>query len=118
MVAEGVVEDISHEGLRALLREEGVSFQRLKTFKHSNDLDFEPKQARVLELYAIADGHAKPGPEDPAVVICLDQFGPLNLKPHARRQWGATRGLPRVATPASARDLQAPARGAPSAGRL
>jgi hypothetical protein len=27
-----VVDDISHEGLRMLLREEGVSFQRLKTF--------------------------------------------------------------------------------------
>jgi transposase len=26
LVAEGVIEDISHEGLRALLREEGVSF--------------------------------------------------------------------------------------------
>ena len=31
LVAEGVVDDISHEGLRALLREQGVSFQRLKT---------------------------------------------------------------------------------------
>ena len=30
LVAEGVVDDISHEGLRALLREEGVTFQRLK----------------------------------------------------------------------------------------
>src|ERR671933_1367464 len=50
LVAEGVVEDISHEGLRALLRAEGVSFQRLKTFKESNDPDFEAKQARVLEL--------------------------------------------------------------------
>src|SRR5207253_11498684 len=57
LVAEGVVEDISHEGLRAILREQGVSFQRLKTFKASNDPDFEAKQARVLELYAIADGH-------------------------------------------------------------
>ena len=27
LVAEGVVDDISHEGLRTLLREEGVSFQ-------------------------------------------------------------------------------------------
>ncbi len=27
LVAEGVVEDISHEGLRELLRAEGVSFQ-------------------------------------------------------------------------------------------
>jgi hypothetical protein len=33
LVAEGVVDDISHEGLRALLREEGVTFQRLKTWK-------------------------------------------------------------------------------------
>jgi hypothetical protein len=31
-VAEGVVDDISHEGLRILLREEGVTFQRLKTW--------------------------------------------------------------------------------------
>jgi len=30
LVAEGVVDDISHEGLRTLLREEGVTFQRLK----------------------------------------------------------------------------------------
>jgi hypothetical protein len=29
-VAEGVVDDISHEGLRTLLREEGVTFQRLR----------------------------------------------------------------------------------------
>jgi transposase len=29
LVAEGVVDDISHEGLRTLLREEGVTFQRL-----------------------------------------------------------------------------------------
>ena len=65
LVAEGVVEDISHEGLRALLREQGVSFQRLKTFKDSNDPDFEAKKARVLALYAIADGHAQPAPRRP-----------------------------------------------------
>lgn len=35
LVAEGVVDDISHEGLRILLREEGVTFQRLKTWKAS-----------------------------------------------------------------------------------
>src|SRR5215207_5315235 len=69
VVAEGVVDDISHEGLRALLREEGVSFQRLKTFKVSNDPDYETKKNRVLELYAIADGHAPPGPDDPTVII-------------------------------------------------
>ena len=87
LVAEGVVDDISHEGLRALLREEGVSFQVIKTFKQSNDPDFEAKKNRILELYAIADGDAEPGPDDPTVVICMDEFGPLNLQPHPGKQW-------------------------------
>ena len=87
LVAEGVVDDISHEGLRVLLREEGVSFQVIKTFKQSNDPDFEAKKNRVLELYAIADGKAAPGPGDPTVVFCMDEFGPLNLQPHPGKQW-------------------------------
>jgi transposase len=87
LVAEGVVDDISHEGLRALLREEGVSFQAIKTFKVSNDPDFEAKKNRVLELYDIADGKAKPQRGDPTVVFCMDEFGPLNLQPHPGKQW-------------------------------
>jgi transposase len=87
LVAEGVVEDISHEGLRALLREEGVSFQRIKTWKVSDDPDFEAKKNRILELYDIADGKSPPGHGDPTVVICVDEFGPLNLAPHPGRQW-------------------------------
>jgi len=87
LVAEGVVDDISHEGLRVLLREEGVSFQVIKTFKQSNDPDFEAKKNRILELYAIADGHAEPGDDDPTVIICVDEFGPLNLQPHPGKQW-------------------------------
>lgn len=87
LVAEGVVDDISHEGLRLLLREEGVSFQAVKTWKTSTDPDYEAKKNRVLELYDIADGTAEPGPGDPTVVICMDEFGPLNLQPHPGRQW-------------------------------
>ncbi len=87
LVAEGVVDDISHEGLRVLLREEGVSFQVIKTFKTSNDPNFEAKKNRILELYDIADGEAPPGPDDPTVVICMDEFGPLNLQPHPGKQW-------------------------------
>jgi len=86
-VAEGVVDDISHEGLRLLLSQEGVSFQAVKTWKTSNDPDYEAKKNRVLELYAIADGTAAAGPGDPAVVICMDEFGPLNLQPHPGRHW-------------------------------
>src|ERR1700760_1724378 len=87
LVAEGVVDDISHEGLRSVLREEGVSFQVIKTFKQSNDPDFEAKKNRILELYAIADGTTQPGNGDPTVVFCMDEFGPLNLQPHPGKQW-------------------------------
>ncbi len=45
LVAEGVVDDISHEGLRTLLREEGVTFQRIKTWKASKDPDYAVKKA-------------------------------------------------------------------------
>ena len=87
LVAEGVVDDISHEGLRVLLREEGVSFQVIKTWKQSTDPDFEAKKNRVLELYDIADGKAKPKKGDPSVVICMDELGPLNLLPRPGKQW-------------------------------
>jgi len=52
----------------------------------------------VLELYAIAEGTAACGPDDPQVVICVDEFGPLNLQPHPGRQWaqrGGGGGRPR-----------------------
>jgi transposase len=90
LVAEGVVDDISHEGLRVLLREEGVSFQVIKTWKQSNDPDFEAKKNRVLELYDMADGKAKPKKGDPTVVICMDEFGPLNLLPRPGKHWAPT----------------------------
>jgi transposase len=87
LVAEGVVDDISHEGLRVLLRKEQVSFQVIKTWKQSNDPDFEAKKNRVLELYDIAEGKAKPAKGDPTVVFSMDEFGPLNLLPRPGKQW-------------------------------
>ncbi|MFB7966619.1 IS630 family transposase [Streptomyces rubiginosohelvolus] len=91
LVAEGVVGGISHESLRIMLREEGVSFQRLKTWKTSSDPDYAAKKARVEHLYAIADREVMPEGGEPDVVFCLDEFGPLNLMPHPGRQW-AERG--------------------------
>lgn len=87
LVRQGVIEDISHEGLRVLLREEGVSFQAIKTWKISTDPDFEAKKNRVLHLYDVACGKAHRQPGDPDVVICMDEFGPLNLQPHPGKQW-------------------------------
>lgn len=91
LVAEGVVDDISHEGLRVLLREEGVSFQCVKTWKTSRDPDYAAKKARVEHLYAIADGEVMAKEDEPEVIFCMDEFGPLNLQPHPGRQW-AERG--------------------------
>ncbi|MGH7751961.1 MAG: IS630 family transposase, partial [Gemmatimonadales bacterium] len=92
LVAEGVVDDISHEGLRVLLHQEGVSFQKVKTWKASKDPDYAVKKARIEHLYAVADGEAPPGPADPDAVICVDEFGPLNLQPRPGRQWAARGG--------------------------
>jgi transposase len=92
LVAEGVVDDISHEGLRVLLRAEGVTFQRLKTWKASKDPGYAEKKARVERLYAIADREAAGAEGDPEVVFCVDEFGPLNLQPRPGRQWAAVSG--------------------------
>ena len=111
LVAEGVVEDISHEGLRELLRAEGVSFQAVKTWKSSADPEYAAKKARIDQLYAIADGETAPaaggaeavsasagaadGPGDPEIVFCLDEFGPLNLQPRPGHQWARRAGTAR-----------------------
>jgi transposase len=88
LVAEGVVTDISHEGLRGLLREEGVRFQAVRTWKRSNDPDFEAKRDRIVELYASAEA-------GDAVVISLDEFGPLNLQPQPGGKGWAPRAKPK-----------------------
>ena len=112
LVAEGVVEDISHEGLRELLRTEGVSFQAVKTWKTSADPEYAAKKARIDQLYVIADHERGPAPAstgagaeampgsagavaDPEVVFCLDEFGPLNLQPRPGHQWARFAGTPR-----------------------
>jgi transposase len=87
LVAEGVVDDISHEALRVLLREADVCFQRVKTWKTSRDPDYATKKARVERLYAIVDGEVIPEDCELEVVFCTDEFGPLILMPHPGRQW-------------------------------
>jgi transposase len=62
----------------------------IKTFRASNDPDFEAKKNRIVELYEIADGITEPGPGDPSLVICMDESGPLNLQPHPGKQWAPT----------------------------
>jgi transposase len=47
LVAEGVVDDISIERLREILRAEGVSSQRIKTWKTSRELPSVPRTSGV-----------------------------------------------------------------------
>jgi transposase len=75
-------------GLRQVLREEDVRFQAVRSWKRSTDPDFARKRDRILELYALAE-QAK------AVVICLDEFGPLNLQPQPGGKAWAPRAKPR-----------------------
>jgi hypothetical protein len=74
-----------------LLREEGVSFQKVKTWKRSKDPEYAAEKARIEHLYAIAGGEVVPDPDEPQVIFCLDEFGPVNVQPHPGRQW-AERG--------------------------
>ncbi|MDP8970752.1 MAG: IS630 family transposase [Actinomycetota bacterium] len=79
LVDTGVVADLSLEGLRRVLAGFGITFQATKTWKASPDPDFEAKKNRILDLYdhPPADGR----------VVCFDEFGPLNLQPHAGHGW-------------------------------
>ncbi|WP_231494076.1 IS630 family transposase [Nocardiopsis sp. CNT312] len=79
LTERGAVAAISREHLRRILREQGVSWQCTTTWKSSNDPDFITKMQRVLKLYdhPPADGR----------VVCLDEFGPLNLMPRPGKRW-------------------------------
>ena len=73
---------ISAESVRQILRDAGIGWQATKTWKASTDPDFAAKMARILDLYdhPPADGR----------VLCVDEFGPLNLQPRAGRGWFPT----------------------------
>ena len=44
VIKEGIVESISYEGVRQILRKAGITYQRTKTWKESNDPEFEQKK--------------------------------------------------------------------------
>ncbi len=83
LVRRRVVPTISRSQLWRILREAGIRFQHHKTWKASPDPDFEAKKNRVLDLYA--------HPPEGARVLCLDEFGPLNLQPRLGRGWQPSR---------------------------
>ena len=102
LVAEGVVEDISHEGLRELLRAEGVSFQAVKTLleiisrpglcrqespgstscmrsRAARRRLPRPAQMRTRRRHPGSAGAAD-GPADPEVVLPPHRRGPAPIR--------------------------------------
>jgi hypothetical protein len=117
----GVVDDVSHEGVRILLRAEGVSFQRIKTWKTSRDPNYAAKKARVEHLYAIADRQVVPDDGEPEVVSAWMTSG-RSTSSLTRQAVGRTRRQaqgprPRAQAPAAG-DLHPPTWGPAPVRRL
>ncbi len=74
----------STETVRQVLREAGVRWQATKTWKASRDPEFKQKMDRILQLYDQAAAGQIP---DGGRVICVDEFGPLNLQLRPGRGW-------------------------------
>jgi hypothetical protein len=70
---------LGRETLRRILHAGGVSWQTTTTWKASTDPDFVAKLRRVLALY----DHPPRGGR----VVCVDEFGPLNLQLRKGKVW-------------------------------
>jgi transposase len=80
---------MSAETVRVILRDAGIIGQASRTWKGSRDPDFATKKSRILKLYdQAADDQAADGRvPDGGRVICVDEFGALNLQPRPGRGW-------------------------------
>lgn len=95
-LAREKITGVGREAIRRLLRKEKVTFQTTTTWKASSDPDFVVKMLRVLDLYdhPPADGR----------VICVDEFGPLNLLPRKGKAWRAAGRAKRLRATYSRKD--------------
>lgn len=83
-----LIPPVAVETLRSTLRRSGISYQRTKTWKESNDPEFHTKWCRVKKLYAEQ-------PED-GVVVCVDEFGPIEVRPQLGATWSEIKRPNRV----------------------
>ncbi len=70
------------EHLRRILNSLGITAQRTRTWKKSNDPYYEQKKSWVLSAYRGAEAGTIDG-----VVVCFDECGPISLKPHGGQGW-------------------------------
>ena len=86
LIRHRVVRSISKEHLRRLLNKMGITAQRTRTWKWSNDPLYEQKKQWVLGAYKAAEAGTLDG-----VLVSFDECGPISLKPHPGRGWFATK---------------------------
>jgi len=73
LIEQKIVSNISISWLREILRQRKVRWRHTKTWKDSTDPLFWPKYRAIRRLYK--------HPPREGRVICVDEFGPLNLQP-------------------------------------
>jgi len=73
LIEQKIVASISVSRLHEILRERKVRWRHTKTWKDSTDPEFWPKYRAVRRLYKHPPSNGR--------VICVDEFGPLNLQP-------------------------------------
>jgi transposase len=78
-----VVPAVSRSQLWRILHERGIRLTHHKSWEASPDPGFEAMRNRVLDLYAHPPADAR--------VLCLDEFGPLNLQPRLGHGWHRSR---------------------------
>ena len=69
IVEKGIVADISVSNLQKILKDEELTYQAVKTWKESDDPDFDKKKKRIDRLTRKK--------HNPPVVISDDEVGPL-----------------------------------------
>jgi transposase len=82
LIRHRVVRAISKEHVRRLLNKMGITAQRTRTWKWSNDPLYEVKKQWVLGAYRAAEAGTLDG-----VLVSFDECGPISLKPHPGRGW-------------------------------
>ena len=82
LIRNRIVDHVDKEHLRRILQSLGITAQRTRTWKWSNDPLFETKKGWVLAAYQGAEAGTLDG-----VVVSFDECGPISLKPHAGSGW-------------------------------
>ena len=88
LIDQKLIDSISLEWLRQVLRRNKVKWRHTKTWKDSTDPEFWPKYRRIRRLY----GKRPKGGRR----LCIDEFGPLNLLPRHGKHYARTGHVDRL----------------------